>query len=337
VSASSPIAPVVSSPAPRTPPRRPGSVRRTTTHDSLRPDGLLGPVHLDARARDLLTAPDGTAATLAEASVEGRIDYVTNRTITALRSDPPAPELEGLVGLSASSGFRRALDEAMPDEDRGRSLRYQLLDDVPTALLVAGYAIGAAGLRQPGGSSSLNVGPVPFRADICAGWATGGTLLQQVAAFGHPQTLSGPDAPGLLDADDAVAWHPIGELGPHDMRRARRIDVWPTGDEFGVEAFFRDVHTDAQGRQTIVHEYLVRASVDRETGLFTACEADFGALPYPECPSALASASRLVGTPATDVRSRVKDSFTGTSTCTHLNDTLRSLAGVPHLISVLRG
>ena len=38
-------------PATATPPRRPGLVRRTTTHDSLRLSGLRGPVTLDARGR----------------------------------------------------------------------------------------------------------------------------------------------------------------------------------------------------------------------------------------------------------------------------------------------
>jgi hypothetical protein len=36
-------------------------VRRTTTHDSLRPEGMSGPVTLIAQGRDLYTAADGTA------------------------------------------------------------------------------------------------------------------------------------------------------------------------------------------------------------------------------------------------------------------------------------
>lgn len=330
------LVPVVGSPMTRTPARRPGSVRRTTTHDSLRPGGLLGEVHLEARARDLLTDPHGGALSLAQASVDARVDYIDNRRVMSMVCDPPAEGIDSLVGLSAASGFRRALDAALPEEERDRSLRYQLIDDMPTALLVAGYALGAGGVRPPRGAGGP--GPGSFRADICAGWATGGSLLRQVAEAGHPKTGRGPHAAPLPDPDDPAAWHPIGPLGPHAMRRARRIDVWPESSSgFGIESFFRDSHVDAEGRETIVHEYLVTASVDRDTGLFTSCSAHFGALPYPECPSALASAERLVGTRPGDLRERVRETFTGTSTCTHLNDTLRSLAAVPHLIGVLRG
>ncbi|HEV7758196.1 MAG TPA: hypothetical protein VGO78_04385, partial [Acidimicrobiales bacterium] len=38
-----------------TPPRAPGSVRRTSSLDSSRPQGAGGPLVIDARARDLVT------------------------------------------------------------------------------------------------------------------------------------------------------------------------------------------------------------------------------------------------------------------------------------------
>jgi hypothetical protein len=322
--------PIVGNPARGTPPRRPGSVRRTTTHDSLRPDGLLGPLHLDARGRDLVTSVDGRIIPVAQATVRAQISYIENRKIQALSVDPLMDRTDDLIGLHASSGFRKAVDELLPDEDRVGSLRYQLLDDLPTALLVAGYAMGAGGLRAPRGMMNLGT-----KADICAGWATGGTILREVESAGHPETVAGPVAAAFADTSDSDGWHNHGALGPHAMRRARRIDVWPDGDQFRVETFFRDSHVDADGRETIVHEYSVTGSVDRETGLFTRSEAGIGVLPYPECPAAVASASRVVGTPARDLRERVRETFVGTSTCTHLNDTLRSLACVPHLISAL--
>ena len=46
---------------PSAPPRRAGSLRRTTTMDFTWPDGLAGDTVLDGRGRDLRTNGDGTA------------------------------------------------------------------------------------------------------------------------------------------------------------------------------------------------------------------------------------------------------------------------------------
>jgi hypothetical protein len=119
------------------------------------------------------------------------------------------------------------------------------------------------------------------------------------------------------------------------MRRRRRIDVWGDDGGFAVECFFRDSHLDADGLETVIHEYTVHGAVDAATMRFTACDAEVGALPWMECPAAAASASRLVGTPVGDLRSRVRGTFVGTTTCTHLNDTLRSMADLPALVAAV--
>jgi hypothetical protein len=54
-----------------------------------------------------------------------------------------------------------------------------------------------------------------------------------------------------------------------------------------------------------------------------------------ECPGAVASAGRLVGMRLAELRTWVRREMTGASTCTHLNDTLRSLADVSALVSAL--
>ncbi len=317
-----------------TPARRPASLRRTTTHTSERPDGPLGDVHLIALGRDLWTGPDGSAETIDRAALDATIAFTADRALRDIRSEPPADALAALSGRRVGSGFRRALDKTLPDEDRTASLRYQLLDDLPTAVLVSGYAMGAAGLHPPTGSFKLT-----NQADICAGWATGATILVETEARGRVPQSFGPAAPPLTaptDPDapiDPEAWHEVPPLGPHAMRRWRRTDVWRNepGGPVQVEAFFRDSHMDQSGRQTVVHEYLVTAELDPVTLVFRSCQADIGALPWMECPSAAASAGRLVGTTPGDLRARVAQTFTGTSTCTHLNDTLRSLAALPYL------
>lgn len=286
-----------------------------------------------AAGRDLWTGPDGSAHVLAEGSVDADIAYIPNRTLTAMTVEPdPGGRIDDLIGRRVSSGFRRALDQAWNGEERGGSLVYQLLDELPTAALVSGYAMGAAGLHPPAGSFDLSK-----QADICAGWVTGGTMLVQGAQLGHTPPLRGPRAPSLESPGDPDAWHETGPMGPHAMRRWRRIDVWrPELDgPLAVESFFRDSHLDAEGVETVVHEYLVTAELEPVTHVFRSCRAVAGALPWVECPNALASAGRLAGTEPHDLRDRIRETFTGISTCTHLNDTLRALAALPHLAAVV--
>ena len=312
-------------------------MRRTTTHTSLRPDGLLGDVHLAAVGRDLWTGPAGQTEVVARASVDAVVAFVADRALRSLRVDPPAgppDRLDRLDGRRVSSGFRRTLDEALPAEPQAESLRYQLLDDLPTAVLVSGYAMGAGGLHAPKGSLNLH-----NNADICAGWATGATILVESERLGHVPYSRGPRAPSLLSADDPDAWHAVGPMGPHGMRRWRRMDVWRPAARgpFRVDAFFRDSHLDAAGVETIVHEYEVLAGLDCSSMEFTDVRVDIGVLPWPECPGAAASATRLIGTTPDDLRTRIRGEFIGTSTCTHLNDTLRALAALPYMAGVVAG
>lgn len=317
-----------------TPPRRRRSVRRTTTHTCSRPEGLAGNVMVEARGRDLLTRADGTAEVVAAATVEAAVAFARDRTLQSIAVDPPLASPDALLGVRVSSGFRRVLDEAVPDEDRSASLRYQLLDDLPTAVLVSGVAIAAMGYFPPPGRIDFS-----SRADICAGWATGATILTEAAVLGHPPVVAGPPAPPLLVPTDPAGWHELGAMPRHSTRRWRRIDVWTSeadgASAVSVEAFFRDSHVDGEGTETVVHEYLVTAELEPGTGVFRSCQAQIRVLPWVECPAAAASAERLAGTGAADLRERIRESFVGTSTCTHLNDTLRALAALPFLAGLL--
>lgn len=287
---------------------------------------------MEALGRDLLTGADGRAEVVAAARLDAAVAFARDRTLQSIEVDPPLASPEDLVGVRVSSGFRRALDEAVPDEDRAASLRYQLLDDLPTAVLVSGVAIAAMGYFPPPGSIDFS-----SRADICAGWATGATILTEAAVLGHPPVVAGPPAPPLRVPDDPAGWHETGPMAPHSTRRWRRIDVWtPDADgAVAVEAFFRDSHADGAGTETVVHEYLVTAELEPGSDVFRSCRAHIGVLPWVECPAAAASAERLAGTAAADLRERIRDSFVGTSTCTHLNDTLRALAALPFLAGLL--
>lgn len=77
------------------------------------------------------------------------------------------------------------------------------------------------------------------------------------------------------------------------------------------------------------------AEIDPITLCFALIRANTGALPYLECPAALASADHLTGQPVAGLRASVQREFKGPSTCTHLNDTLRALEDLPALIARL--
>lgn len=320
----------VHAPTASTPRRAPRSLRRTATTDMLRPDGSLGELVLVGRARDLWTDASGAAQVRGESGYEARIAYLPQREIRGLQTGPALPEAAKLVGTRATSGFRAALDATLPAERDARSLLYLLLDDLPVAALVSGYAMAFAF----GGSHPV---PKPHltlqHPDLCAGWRTGGTLLVEMAETGRVPLVTGPDAPSLARLDDPLAWHALPPLPPNAMRRHRRLDLTLGGSIF-ADVLFRDSHVAPDGRETIVHEYTVAARIDPETRVFQAIEATARALPWLECNPAAASASRLVGRPLRGLRPEVRAEFTGVTTCTHLNDTLRSLEDIEVLAAL---
>ncbi len=317
-------APTVSTPA-----RAARSLRRTATTDMLRPDGLLGPLVLVGRARDLWTDAGGAATPLGESGYEARVAYLPQREITQIRSEPSLPAAEKLVGTRATSGFRAALDAALPEERDARSLLYLLLDDLPVAALVSGYAM-SFGIRlpMPAGHKMIQ------HPDLCAGWRSGGTILVEMEATGRVPVVTGPAAPPLARAGDPLGWHALPPIPPNGMRRHRRLDL-VAGERLGVDVLFRDSHVAPDGRETIVHEYTVTASVHPETLAIERIEATARALPWLECNPAAASAARLVGRTVRGRRPHVRAEFTGTTTCTHLNDTLRSLEDVEALAALM--
>jgi hypothetical protein len=311
------------------PPRRPASVRRTTTHDCTRPVGLDGPVTIVARGRDLLTTADRQARVLSATRLDVRADF-GSATVERIVADPPLAALDKLCGAHAFHGFRAEVEKTIPGERESGTLRYQLLDDLPIALMLSARVLRAAGLGL--GMRS----PTKLPVDICAGWVADGTAMAGLTEQGPP-LHRGPVASDIRAADDALAWHQFDPLPLQATRRHRRLDVWRTGDTATFDCFFRDSFAGADGVETVVHEYSVGGAVDIATSRFLSCEAAAGPLPYPECPNALASAGRISGASVSGLRLEVRDNFVGPSTCTHLNDTLRSLEDVAALVDALSG
>jgi hypothetical protein len=303
----------LSAPASGTPPRARGSVRRTTSVDMLRPDVLTGLRRFVARARDVATDVDGAAGLSDTVEVVAVING--DHELVELHSSRHHDGLTPLLGRKVGAGFRAAVDAAMPDEQESRSLLHLLLDDLPVAALISAYA-----------DMYLDA-PMPHllgeKVDVCSGWRADGLMMTSIRERGKMPIPIGPPAP-VLDTDDPYAWHALDRLPLFGMRRRRRLDL-RGGEPLEADAMFRDTYVQADGTETVLHEYGLWAALDPLTLRIKALEATPRVLPWDECPMAAASASRLVGAPVADVRQRVRQSFSGTSTCTHLNDLLRSL------------
>lgn len=312
------------------PARRPGSLRRTSTIDMLRPEGLGGELLLVGRARELRTELDGSPSIVREVSLCARVDALGTRALIALELDPATSAAAALIGKPVSTGFRAALDAALPELRQRNSLLYLLLDDLPTAALVSGYALGHASEGHPAPPASKRL----QHPDLCAGWRVDGTIMLGIETQGMVPVVTGPVAASLLDPRDPLAWHRFEALPANGMRRHRRVDV-SCEERIEIDALFRDSHMAQGGLETAVHEYTVRAALDPASGRFEEIVATPRALPWIECPAAAESAGRLIGTTTLGLRQRVREQFVGPSTCTHLNDTLRGLEDVPELASLL--
>jgi hypothetical protein len=320
-------------PVASTPRRVAGSIRRTSSIDTTRPDGIAGRMVMEGRARDAVTAVDGAGVTLGDARVIAEVHGAT-RELATFRTDPEVAVLQSLLGVVVGPGFRARMDEVVPEQREQHSLLYLLLDDLPGAGLVSGYAMLRAD-AVPRGRPDEYLGA---RADLCAGWASDGSMMVMLREHGQNPTPLGPPAPRLTRPDDPIGWHDISDLPPMGMRRLRRIDVIPPAETNGphrVDVFFRDSYFDDAAAETVVHEYSVGATVDGETRTVLTIDATANVLPWQECPAAIASATRLVGHGLGDLRPWVRETFVGTTTCTHLNDVLRGLTDVGTLLDQL--
>lgn len=289
------------------------------------PGGLRAQsLRLTASARDLYTDSAGGARVVDAVHLTADVDRGRGSRLTEIEVSPQALGIPALLGHPVTSGFRALVATELPDHAEACTPLYLLLDDLPVAALISGYAYQL----DPEFGPKIRV-PAPPR-DLCAGWAVGATMMNAIDA-GHPLPLAtGPVAPDL-GTTDQWAWHEMPAMPPVSMRRRRRLDVSEVDGHWAIDAMFRDSWVDPDGVETVVHEYAAAATVQPDKHVVVAVEATPRVLPWPECPAAAASAVRLLGTPVDDLRARVRNEFLGTSTCTHLNDMLRSLADVPAL------
>ncbi|MFZ4519891.1 MAG: DUF2889 domain-containing protein [Microthrixaceae bacterium] len=315
-----------------TPSRRPGSVRRTTSVDEAWAD-FGRPRRLRAAGRDLLTLPDGTTLVHDEAELSITLDG--SGTVAEIDAEPAEPRLRDLRGAPVRSGFRAAAANVLSDHAARRSVLFQLLDDVPLAAVISGY-----GLTRENPEWNIPPEAADRLRDLCSGWADGATMIGALDRTGVFPIPEGPPAPSLLPDDDPFAWHDTDPMERRTVRRVRRLDLWRDGPDVALEVYFRDSHLGSEGPEDVLHEYTLSAVLtptDDGTGELRVERADVVAhtLPWPECPAATASVRRVVGLRVRELAEVVRTGFTGTSTCTHLNDVLRSAGAAADLAELL--
>jgi hypothetical protein len=316
-------------PVPAVPGRVPSSIRRTSHIDVLRPHGIKGDLLMVGGGRDLKTAESGHGATVGEGSMRLEIS-MPEQKVQSISAGGVEGKMQDLAGANIFGGFRRNLAAVAAGADDG-SVGFTLLDDVPVATVIASYVPFAAGAVTAADRASF-----VQRLGVCQGWKEGGTVETSLAGTGSVPVHPGPPAPPLLMVPgDPLAWHIDEPPKSGSVRRLRCLDVWLDGDVI-VDGMFRDTHADDHGRERVIHEYRVRATADPVSLRILAITADPRVLPYQECPTVAQSAERLIGESLTGLRRRVAVEFSGVSTCTHLNDMLRSLGDIPYLMELLR-
>ena len=314
-------------PVTSTPARRPGSVRRTTAIEE-RWDDFGQPRRVRASGRDLVTAWDGSATVHDAASLSLVTDTAGN--VAQLSTEPPEPALAEMAGVGVRSGFRAAAVALVPGHAERGSVLHQLLDDVPLAAIIATY-----GLTREHPEWNIPPEAAERLRDLCAGWADGATMIGTLDATGIFPIPEGPPAPSLASPDDPLAWHELAPMERRTVRRVRRLDLWRDAEALALEVYFRDSHLGPEGPEDVLHEYTVSARLSADELRIADVSAVAHTLPWPECPGALGSARRALGRTVDELPGLVREEFTGTSTCSHLNDVLRSTVAVRAMAAVL--
>ena len=319
-----------------TPPRRAGSLRRTSNLSVSWPDGREGPEHLTGRARDLVTTMDGDASVHAEEELALVLDR--SQVITGATTRPDRDGVQHLIGVNAVRGFRAGVESALPDERRGTTPLALLLADVSTVSMIGGIAWSQRPVDSDAGDDeSLEASNSFLRSQgdnvACSGFRRSGYYrqsLEKKIMFPHWFRPAGE-----LEIEDEWAWHDMEPAADVCFRRRRRIDTWAVGDSTVVDAHYRDSVWGPAHDEVALHEYSLTATIDTASHALSALAVTANVLPFPECPSVVQQVQDLVGLDVTGLRAGVQRELPGILGCTHLNDMLRGLSDVPALVGFI--
>lgn len=321
------------------PSRRPNSLRRSSSMQSIWPEGATGPHRLVGRARDLFTSPDVEAPqTLSEDWIEATL--TPERLLASLHGSRHAETLGAFAGLSPGGDLRRAMAEEMPEEGKRDTLLHRLLDDMAGANFMASSAWydwepdGLEGYYRNIGLGSVLERPV---TGLCLSYVPGSEAMTPDGRTNEDQA-DHPRAVSPVSEADPFAWHDIVEIDAANHWRLRRTDLWVEEGVVHADAWFQD-SSAVRGRhdvRTIFHEYGLRARFDPAEMTLTGIDVDPRVLPFGTCHAAPATANVLVGRSAREFREFVPKALRGTQGCTHLNDMLRALQDVSAMAETFR-
>ncbi len=293
-----------------------------------------GELQIDGAARDVRgrSRANGGFETLATGSVSARFDR--KRVLDHLETDPVTSWADAMVGERAGGGFRRKLAEIAPGS--GATIVRQLMEDLPAAALISGYASLRLARRLAVNPGDLTPPGVLGRmTDMCSGWRAGGVAVESIAAGKGVPFQDCPEAPDLTGGHPR-SWHAIPPLGANCMRRRRLVDVAFDDEDGGASlwAMFRDTVGEPDGSELVLHEYALTGRLERADGgmALVSVEADPKVLPFTECPAAASEVHALSGTLLADLPAVVPVALFGVASCTHLNDLLRNIGGMAGLL-----
>ena len=306
-----------------------GALRRTSTIDT-HPAGA-GHSDVDLRARDVVGRGPGGLDVLGQVGVRA---HLADRVIDDIASDPPTARLAQLSGSRVGPGFRSTVGKLFPDE---------VATGQPAAPAARRLGRRGAGLRLRGAARGDHPGHrgEAARRHRRHTWRASARASPQDASLvpyarrnGTIPSVHGPVAPPL-DRRDGM--HAVEPLRAHGMRRFRRLDLGRRDGRRLRRALPRLARRRRRRRddRARVHGRRLGRRVDAN---------DHARSPRPcgccrgrSAPAPSEVPRESAGMTLSELRDRIRGEFVGTSTCTHLNDTLRAIADLDALLDLRAG
>lgn len=316
----------------RQPARRPNSIRRTSSHQSVWLPGNEREYTIIGKARDLLTDAGPHPVSIGEASVSAVIG--ADGRLGTLSSNETPDRLARFAGLRPGGELRKALTAAMPDEGANDSLLHRLLDDLAgaTFMSTAAWYAWEGGIEAHAQRVGVPVMTNRVVTGVCLSHVPGSPALTEDGR-GADENADHPLGPLPLASPDPFAFHQLHDADGPNQSRLRRTDIWMDEGDLVADTWFQD-SSAIQGeslRRIIFHEYGIVARFDAATLALKAIAVTPFVLPYFSCHAAPATANVLIGKNARELRNLVPIALKGIAGCTHLNDMLRALQDVAGL------